>query len=98
MTFRVSGGLPGCGFQHIIDPICRTPAASAEPHCQIAAYWSKELGRSVIDAYQASSRGGRLRCEMLGNGRIATSGEAALVAVSDIVVDLCGPVRRDDSE
>lgn len=33
-------------------------------------------------------RGGHLHCEMLGNGRISISGEAALVAVSEIAVEL----------
>ncbi len=64
------------------DPVC------GAAHCQIADYWSSKLGKNVIEAYQASKRGGSLHCEMLGNGRIAISGEAVLVAVSDIVVDL----------
>ena len=57
-------------------------------HCQIADFWSRELGKPVIEAYQASRRGGRLRCEPLGNGRISISGKAVLVAVSDIVAEL----------
>ncbi len=64
------------------DPVC------GSAHCQIADYWSGELGKSVIDAYQASKRGGYLHCEMKNNGRVAISGEAALVAISDIVVDI----------
>ncbi len=64
------------------DPVC------GSAHCQIADYWSKELGKSAIHAYQASKRGGHLHCEMLGNGRISISGEAALVAVSEIAVEL----------
>ena len=63
------------------DPVC------GSAHCQIADYWSKELGKTKIHAYQASKRGGHLYCEMLNNGRIAISGEAILVAVSDIVVN-----------
>ena len=62
------------------DPVC------GSAHCQIADYWSKELGKLSIHAYQASKRGGHLYCEMLENGRIAISGEATLVAVSEIVV------------
>ena len=62
------------------DPVC------GSAHCQIADYWSKELGKTGIHAYQASKRGGRLYCEMLENGRITISGEATLVAVSEIVV------------
>ena len=40
----------------------------------------------MIDVYQASHRGGYLHCELLGEGRIAISGEVILVAVSDIKV------------
>lgn len=64
------------------DPVC------GSAHCQIAAYWSEVLGKKRIHAYQASKRGGHLYCEFLDNGRIAISGEAVLVAVSDIVVHL----------
>ncbi len=64
------------------DPVC------GAAHCQIADYWSGVSGKKAIEAYQASKRGGYLHCELLGNGRIAISGEAVLVAVSDIVVSL----------
>ena len=64
------------------DPVC------GSAHCQIADYWSKELGKSRIYAYQASKRGGYLHCEMRGNGRISISGEAALVAISEIAAEL----------
>ena len=64
------------------DPVC------GSAHCQIAAYWSEVLGKKRLHAYQASKRGGHLYCELLENGRIAISGEAVLVAVSDIVASL----------
>jgi PhzF family phenazine biosynthesis protein len=64
------------------DPVC------GSAHCQIADYWSGVLGKKKIHAYQASKRGGHLYCEMLDNGRIAISGEAALVAVSEIMAKL----------
>jgi len=64
------------------DPVC------GSAHCQIADYWSGVLGKRVIDAFQASKRGGRLRCEPIGGGRIAISGEAVLVAVSEIMAEL----------
>ncbi|MBR1821285.1 MAG: PhzF family phenazine biosynthesis protein [Clostridia bacterium] len=64
------------------DPVC------GSSHCQIADYWSNELGKREIDAYQASKRGGYLHCEMIGNGRIAISGKATVVAVSEILVKL----------
>lgn len=64
------------------DPVC------GSAHCQIAKYWSKELGKKTIEAYQASKRGGYLHCETKENGRISISGEAVLVAVSEIVAEL----------
>ncbi len=41
------------------DPVC------GSAHCQIADYWSGELGKSVIDAYQASKRGGYLHLSLI---------------------------------
>lgn len=64
------------------DPVC------GSAHCQIADYWSRELGKNEIKAYQASKRGGCLDCVMLDNGRIAISGETTLVAVTEIVAEL----------
>ena len=64
------------------DPVC------GSAHCQIADYWSCALGKKEIKAYQASRRGGYLDCVMLDNGRIAISGVAALVAVTEIVAEL----------
>ena len=64
------------------DPVC------GSAHCQIADYWSRELGKNEIKAYQASRRCGYLDCVLLDNGRIAISGEAALVAVTEIVAEL----------
>ena len=64
------------------DPVC------GSAHCQIADYWSRVLGKRKIEAYQASRRGGYLHCEMQENGRIKISGEAVLVAVSEIVAKI----------
>ena len=64
------------------DPVC------GSAHCQIADYWSGVLGRKEIEAYQASARGGWLHCELLDGGRIALSGQAVLVAVSEIMAEL----------
>ena len=64
------------------DPVC------GSAHCQIADYWSRELGKKEIRACQASKRGGYLDCVLQENGRIAIRGEAALVAVSEIVAEL----------
>ena len=64
------------------DPVC------GSAHCQIADYWSRVLKKKEIKAYQASKRGGYLDCAMRDNGRVTISGEAALVAVSEIVAKL----------
>ena len=64
------------------DPVC------GSAHCQIANYWSHELWKKEIKAYQASKRGGYLDCVLLDNGRIAISGEAVLVVVTEIVAEL----------
>ncbi len=64
------------------DPVC------GSAHCQIAVYWSGVLNKPVITAYQASKRGGYLYCELLQGDRIAISGEAVLVAISDIKAKL----------
>ena len=64
------------------DPVC------GSAHCQIAAFWAKQLNKEKIYAYQASKRGGFLHCRIEGNNRIVISGEAALVAVSEIVIEL----------
>ena len=64
------------------DPVC------GSAHCQIADYWARQLDKKEIDAYQASKRGGFLHCELLGNGRITISGEASVVAVSEILAKM----------
>ena len=64
------------------DPVC------GSAHVQIADYWSRILRKNVIDAYQASRRGGRLHCEKRGDGRMAVSGEAVLVGVTELAIEL----------
>ena len=64
------------------DPVC------GSAHCQIAAYWSEELNQKEIYAYQASRRGGYLHCTLQEQNRITISGEATLVAISEIVASL----------
>ncbi|MBQ0066297.1 MAG: PhzF family phenazine biosynthesis protein, partial [Firmicutes bacterium] len=64
------------------DPVC------GSAHCQIAMYWAEEMNKQEIYAYQASKRGGYLRCQLLEGNRIAILGEAALVAISEIYATL----------
>ena len=63
------------------DPVC------GSAHCQIANYWAKTLGKTVIRAYQASPRGGELLCTVLGGGRIAIAGRAVLVGAGEWTED-----------
>ncbi len=41
----------------------------------LAPYWSKQLGKLALVAYQASKRGGVLKCNIIGN-RVHVSGQA----------------------
>ena len=63
------------------DPVC------GSAHTQIVKYWSQVLGKKEICAYQASKRGGTLHCKILDDNRIILSGEATLVAITEIMVN-----------
>ncbi len=54
-------------------------------HCMIAPYWAKRLGKNVINAYQASSRGGELHCEVKGD-RVIIAGKVALYSVGELKI------------
>ncbi len=47
-------------------------------HCALAVYWSEELGRNELVGYQASRRGGVVRCVVEGD-RVLLSGKATTV-------------------
>lgn len=64
------------------DPVC------GSAHCQIAPYWSAQLGKSKITAYQASKRGGTLYCSLTDNDSVKISGKAVLFAVSELQAEL----------
>ena len=63
------------------DPVC------GSAHTQIVKWWSDVLGKKEILAYQASKRGGTLYCKILDEHRVMLSGEATLVAQTEIMVD-----------
>jgi predicted PhzF superfamily epimerase YddE/YHI9 len=54
------------------DPVC------ASAHCRLIPYWSKKLNKLDMIAYQASARGGIIKCKNLGN-RVLISGKAVTV-------------------
>lgn len=59
------------------DPVC------GSGHCHIAPYWSSRLGKEDLLAYQASKRGGELRCRMNGN-HVVLGGKAVLFSVDEL--------------
>lgn len=54
-------------------------------HCCLAPYWSQYLGKSDFTAYQASPRGGVVRCAVQGD-RVVLAGQAVTVLRGEIAV------------
>ncbi|MES2788924.1 MAG: PhzF family phenazine biosynthesis protein [Planctomycetota bacterium] len=54
------------------DPVC------GSAHCCLAPYWSEQLGKSELMAYQASDRGGILRLQIKGD-RVILGGQAVTI-------------------
>jgi len=54
------------------DPVC------GSAHCSLTPYWSRQLGKKQLMAYQASRRGGVLRLEHQGD-RVILGGQAVTV-------------------
>ena len=52
-------------------------------HAGLTPYWAEQLGKTELLAYQASKRGGVLRCE-LQNDRVLVSGQAVLYLQGEI--------------
>lgn len=61
------------------DPVC------GSGHCHIAPLWSEKLSKDELVARQASSRGGTLYCELIGD-RVKLSGRAVLYASSELYI------------
>lgn len=56
--------VPGGGVDE--DPV------TGSAHCLLTRFWADRLGRAQISAYQASARGGRLGCTLVGDRVILT--------------------------
>lgn len=52
-------------------------------HCVLTPYWSRRLGKNLLEARQVSTRGGELACEMRGD-RVGITGEAVLYLTGTI--------------
>lgn len=67
---------PGAGVDE--DPV------TGSAHCALAPYWAKKLGRDEVVGYQASARGGVVRCRVAGD-RVLLSGHAVTVLSGEIL-------------
>ena len=54
-------------------------------HCMITPYWTEHLGKSSLNAFQASKRGGELISELRGD-RVIICGKAVIFAVSELML------------
>lgn len=53
-------------------------------HCCLGPYWSERLGKSDLNAYQASARGGVVRVQVQGE-RVILSGQAVTVLRGELL-------------
>jgi PhzF family phenazine biosynthesis protein len=67
---------PGSGIDE--DPV------TGSSHCALGPYWSAELGRTELTAYQASARGGVVRVRVNGS-RVVLGGQAVTVLRGEIL-------------
>lgn len=62
------------------DPVC------GSAHCQIVPYWAKRLGKYVINAWEASHRGGEIQGEVIDDKQLYLRGKAVLFSQSEIIL------------
>lgn len=55
-------------------------------HCMIAPYWAEVLGKKIINANQASKRGGKLICRILPDDRINICGPCILYSKAVLTI------------
>ncbi len=67
---------PGAGIDE--DPV------TGSAHCCLGPYWSKELEKNELIAYQVSERGGMVRVRVMGE-RVRLGGRATTVLVGELV-------------
>jgi len=68
---------PGSGVDE--DPV------TGSSHCCLTPYWSERLGKTEMNAYQASPRGGAVRVRIDGD-RVKLAGRAVTVFRAELVV------------
>jgi PhzF family phenazine biosynthesis protein len=68
---------PGSGIDE--DPV------TGSSHCCLTPYWSSRLGKTEMNAYQASPRGGAIRVRLDGD-RVKLAGRAVIVLRGELLV------------
>lgn len=53
-------------------------------HCALAPFWAMRLGRDELVGYQASARGGTVRCRVVGD-RVVLGGHAVTVTRGELI-------------
>ena len=69
---------PGSGVAE--DPV------TGSAHCALGPYWSRQLGKSELTAFQASSRGGVVRVRVAGD-RVVLGGQAVTVLRGELAAE-----------
>jgi PhzF family phenazine biosynthesis protein len=54
-------------------------------HCLLTPFWAEKLGKTTLNAYQASQRGGRLHLRLAGD-RVKIQGAAKIVFKADLFI------------
>ncbi len=54
-------------------------------HCLLTPYWAEKLGKTTLNAYQASPRGGRLRVRLEGD-RVKIQGAARIIFKAELFI------------
>jgi PhzF family phenazine biosynthesis protein len=54
-------------------------------HCMLAPYWAKRLGKTTFTAFQASPRGGKVLCRLIGN-RVELEGECVFYLEGEVEI------------
>jgi PhzF family phenazine biosynthesis protein len=78
VSVTAAGDQPGIDFvSRCFFPRLGVPEdpVTGSAHCALAVYWSRHLGRAKVTGYQASPRGGTVRCAVVGD-RVHLSGRA----------------------
>ena len=54
-------------------------------HCALTPYWAERLGKAEFKAYQASARGGEIRCRLVGD-RVELEGRCVFYLEGEAVI------------